>query len=88
MKTISARQFRLTFQELTEPVSVTRRTDEGYVTVGTWTPAKTTAYIEGDFGRAVLKGMGLDADETRLATDTTPITARSFRPVPKPRKRA
>lgn len=40
MKTISARQFRLGFQELTEPVVVNRRERSGTFTViGTWTPA-------------------------------------------------
>ena len=40
MKTISARQFRLTFQELTEPVQVQRRRGSGeYEIVGTWSPA-------------------------------------------------
>ena len=40
MKTISARQFRLHFQELTEPVQVQRRRESGeYEIVGTWEPA-------------------------------------------------
>ena len=38
MKSISSRQFRLTFGEITEPVIVTLQKDGEYRALGVWTP--------------------------------------------------
>ena len=56
MKTLTARKFRLSFQELTEQVSVTLNRDGELVTLGTWTPISHPAATEAaiaDMGRAL-----------------------------------
>lgn len=71
MKTISARQFRLNFQELTEPVQVQRRRESGeYEIVGTWSPKVTF----------------IDLGPTATPDDVARVR-QTFRPVPKPGKR-
>ena len=73
MKTISARQFRLTFQDLTEPVQVQRRRASGeYEIVGTWSPWAG--------------GPIVNPGQNATPADVARVRA-TFRPVPKPGKR-
>ena len=80
MKTISARQFRLNFQELTEPVQVQRRRGSGeYEIVGTWSPAIP---YKDTWAEVPIVNLGQNA----TPADVARVRA-TFRPVPKPGKR-
>ena len=85
MKTISARQFRLHFQELTEPVQVQRRRESGeYEIVGTWSPASTALTPD----NLVTRIMEVSVVPTKAKPgEMDAHGAFGFHPVPKPGKR-
>ena len=79
MRQISARQFRTSFGDLTEPVTVLRREDDGtFRELGTWTP---TSNGRTPRERATLTASALLANAT-VRSDPDRLNV-EFRPAPK-----
>lgn len=72
MKTITARQFRVNFPTLEEPVSVTINRDGELLTLGTWIPIP--AAVAG-----AVTGLVAEAYEARTAADPIRATSQARR---------
>ena len=86
MRQISARKFRLSFQELTEPVSVTLLREGEYTAIGTWLPALagfTAAHITPPKGHRHSWGRYMEGGETWDTADQTRcLSCGAVRPKP------